>query len=130
MHPAADVLSLAQPGLDLKPVASASKLLPVDGALVYPAGGKPLDVPRNVTIYLNITAPSCQPISNVGNRLPDAVVLKKHYYFGYRPAKTGLYGEFDTRDWAAHLGMGNETHGFAIAGRETAGVQAWTCAVQ
>lgn len=58
----------------------------------------------------------CTPASNAGNPLPDAIVLRKHYYFGFRPARTYLYSEFDSRSWSAHLGMGNETAGYAIAG--------------
>ena len=30
--------------------------------------------------------------------------------------RTYLYSEFDSRSWSAHLGMGNETAGYAIAG--------------
>ena len=43
-------------------------------------------------------------------------MLRKHYFFGFRPARTYLYSEFDSRTWSAHLGMGNETAGYAIAG--------------
>ena len=102
--------------MDLPAFASHSNLAVDNGTLIFPGSGKTLMVPANGTVYLNITSPTCSPSGNAANPLPDANVLKKHYYFGFRPAKTWLYGEFDSRDWAAHLGMGNETHGFSIAG--------------
>ena len=37
-------------------------------------------------------------------------------YFDKRPAMTFKYGVFDQRTWTAHIGMGNETQGSAIAG--------------
>ena len=37
-------------------------------------------------------------------------------YFDKRPAMTYKYGVFDQRTWTAHIGMGNETQGSAIAG--------------
>ena len=43
-------------------------------------------------------------------------MLKKHHYFGFRPARTDLYNEFDKRNWAAYLGMGDEKAGWTIAG--------------
>ena len=105
-----------QVGLELPAAASASNIPVSNGTLVYPPSGHPMSIPANGTLYLNITSSSCRLLGNAANPLPEAVVLKKHYYFGFRPAMTGSYGEFDARDWAAHLGMGNETHGFAIAG--------------
>ena len=73
-------------------------------------------MPPNGTMYLNITALGCTPRRNAGNPLPEAIVLRKHYFFGFRPARTYLYSEFDSRSWSAHLGMGNETYGYSIAG--------------
>ena len=105
-----------QPGTELPATASSSNLAAHNGTLIYPNQGQPLVVPANGTVYLNVTATNCRLQGNAGNPLPNAVVLKKHYYFGFRPSRTWQYGEFDSRDWAAHIGMGNETTGFALAG--------------
>ena len=48
-------------------------------------------------------------------------VLKTHGYYDKRPAQTLKYGEFDQRTWTAHIGMGNETVGSAIAGVPSSG---------
>ena len=108
-----------QGGTDLPAVASISNVLTDNGTVFYPGTDNRLVVPANTTVFLNITGTDCRPQGNAANPLPKATVLKKHYYFGYRPSRTWLYGEFDTRDWAAHLGMGNETNGFSIAGEHT-----------
>lgn len=104
------------PGVELPEVASHSNWPVSNGIFTYPGKNGNLTVPANGTVYLNISASSCWLPSNAANPLPNARVLKKHYYFGFRPALTWLYGEFDSREWAAHLGMGNETHGLALAG--------------
>ena len=57
-----------------------------------------------------------RPFDNSHLPLPDGVVLKPHFYFGFRPRRTNLYSMFDRRNWAAYLGMGDEPAGWAIAG--------------
>lgn len=113
----AQCVHLLQPGVELPEVASHSNWPVSNGIFTYPGKNGNLTVPANGTVYLNISASSCWLPSNAANPLPNARVLKKHYYFGFRPALTWLYGEFDSREWAAHLGMGNETHGLALAGK-------------
>lgn len=73
---------------------------------------------------MNITATSCKAYANSQLPLPDGVVLKPHHYFGFRPSRTNLYSMFDRRNWAAHLGMGDEPSGWAIAGMR------FTCMLQ
>lgn len=86
------------------------------GHYIYPGKGQRLTVPVSGIFFMNITATSCQPFGSSHLPLPDGVVLKPHHYFGFRPERTNLYSMFDRRNWAAHLGMGDETAGWAIAG--------------
>ena len=99
----------------MEPAVITDSIPVKNGTLLYPPSGTST-MPPNGTMYLNITALGCTPRRNAGNPLPEAIVLRKHYYFGYRPARTYLYSEFDSRSWSAHLGMGNETYGHSIAG--------------
>ena len=61
--------------------------------------------------HASITISSSQAAAAAAGR-----VLKTLSYFDKRPAMTYKYGVFDQRTWTAHIGMGNETQGSAIAG--------------
>lgn len=112
-----------QPGFELEPAEVLRGQKVVNGVLSYPPDGKPTTVPISGTLFVNITATHCNAFGNSHLPLPDGVVLKPHHYFGFRPARTNLYAMFDRRSWAAHLGMGDEPAGWAIAG----GSSDWFC---
>lgn len=65
----------------------------------------------NAVTYLNITTSGC-----FSAPVPNGRVLKTHHYYSKRPYQTYMYGEFDANTWTAHIGMGNETQGTALAG--------------
>ena len=68
---------------------------------------------KAAVVYLNITAKDCQP----ANPIPTGRILNTHHYYSKRPYQTYMYGEFDKWQWAAYIGMGNETSGTALAGQ-------------
>lgn len=105
-----------QPGfaLDASDVLKGQKS--EGGKYTYPSNGKTTTIPVSGIMFINITATSCKPFGSSHLPLPDGVVLKPHHYFGFRPERTNLYSMFDRRNWAAHLGMGDEPAGWAIAG--------------
>lgn len=76
-----------------------------------------LRVPVNGTVYLRLTAKKCTPTANDPNSFPTASILKLHHYYGMRPRKTTQYAYFQQRDWSVYMGMGQESSGFAIAGK-------------
>lgn len=66
-------------------------------------------------LFLNVTGSSCLPAP----AKPAGRVTMRHSFYGFRPARTYLYGEFDQRTWTAYVGMGNETSGVALAGESS-----------
>jgi len=105
-----------QAGFSLEPAEVLKGQKASHGQYTYPPKGGPTVVPISGVLFLNITATHCAPFGNSHLPLPDGVVLKPHHYFGFRPERTNLYSMFDRRNWAAYLGMGDESTGWAIAG--------------
>lgn len=106
-----------QPGFSLEPSSVLKGERAEGGHYTYPGKGKQVTVPVSGILFMNITASSCTAFGNSHLPLPDGVVLKPHHYFGFRPNRTNLYSMFDRRNWAAHLGMGDEPEGWSIAGQ-------------
>ena len=50
------------------------------------------------------------------NYTPNGRILRTHHYYDKRPYATYMYGEFDKLNWAAYVGISNETVGTALAG--------------
>ena len=106
---------LLQPGFSLPPVLSLqNQFLDAGGTYTFPPAGAPFVLPHEGVAYLNITTTPDQCVPSPS--YPAGRIIKRQSYYGFRPARTYLYGEFDTRTWTAYVGMGNETDGIAMAG--------------
>ena len=110
------IICFLQPGFKLDASDSLKGQTAQNGHYSYPGKGHTTVIPVSGIMFMNITATSCAVHGNSHLPLPDGVVLKPHHYFGFRPRRTNLYSMFDRRNWAAHLGMGDEPSGWAIAG--------------
>lgn len=84
------------------------------GGYAFPAAGTNFSLPVDGVAYLNVTGTDCIPTP----ARPSGRIIRRQSYYGFRPARTYMYGEFDHRTWTAYVGMGNETSGVALAGEE------------
>lgn len=103
-----------QTGFTLAPEQTLESQSPDDsGTYTYPSTGPSiLRLPVAGIIYFNVTGNDCEPTP----ARPAGRIIKRQNYYGFRPARTYLYGEFDHRTWTAYVGMGNETSGVALGG--------------
>lgn len=111
-----EIIYFLQPGFELPPIQVLRGQKASLGSYIFPPVGESFELPISGTIFLNITATHCGAFGNSHLPLPEGVVLKMHHYFGFRPQRTNLYSNFDRRNWATYLGMGDEPKGWAIAG--------------
>lgn len=108
-----DPVHMPGPGFDLAPVLSlANQSSDASGGYAFPAAGTNFSLPVDGVAYLNVTGTDCIPTP----ARPSGRIIRRQSYYGFRPARTYMYGEFDHRTWTAYVGMGNETSGVALAG--------------